>query len=519
MVKQNLQRHINQQLFDKLGLAYFCVDQSMSVIDASENLHDYGYTCIELGINVEDCVDFMFGLGVDTQLDLPMVESPSGTKISVSLLPADNLLTVLISNATTYADQSQLLQQKANENELLVGQQMKLMQQLEKTSDLLEQRNIQLEEASRLQTSFLSGVSHEFRTPLTSIIGYTDLVKQALDAASENAAISSSENESVEHLRAVQRSSKHLLSLVENLLDHGKLDSDEIIVRPKATDLGELFSDVKLLLKPLSDAKHIDFIFKLEFEQPMVVITDDSRLRQCLINIVGNAIKFTDSGSVTLDALLSDDFLRIKVTDTGLGISKDDLDKIRLPFWQVADTGKAGTGLGLTITERIVELMGGELNIDSLIGKGTEVCFEIPAPQFDIALESQVKAVPIASNAKILLAEDDYDIADLIILMLSERGYQVTHVDNGALALKALESERFDFTLMDIQMPIMTGYDVLASLKQKNISVPVAIMSASAVESDREKAEKLGCFDYLIKPVDIDDVIRTMNNAIETYSE
>lgn len=510
MLETNLQQYINQQLFEKLELAYFCVDQSMRVIDASENLENYGYNGVVVGANADDCVDFMFGLDAQTELDLPMVESPSGKKVSVSLLPRDSFLTVLISSASVQADQRQLLQQKANENELLVEQQIKLMKQLEAASDLLEQKNIQLEEASRLQTSFLSGVSHEFRTPLTSIIGYTNLVKEALEGAQEGG----SENDKVQHIRAVQRSSKHLLSLVENLLDHGKLDSDEIIVRPKATDLAELFSDVELLLKPLSDAKHIDFFVELAFEQPMMVVTDDSRLRQCLINLLGNAIKFTDSGSVHLTALLSNDFLKVEVCDTGPGISEANLTKIKLPFWQAADTGKAGTGLGLTITERIVELMGGELEITSELGCGTKVNFEIPAPQLDEGLEPAALVSSI-KQAKILLAEDDCDIADLIIMMLSERGYQVSHVENGELALNALESQEFDFVLMDIHMPIMTGYDVLAELQTKGITTPVAIMSASAVESDRAKAEQLGCFDYLIKPVEIDDVIRIMNLAIE----
>jgi len=519
MVEANVQQHINQQLFEKLELAYFCVDQSMRIVDASENLKSYGYDEVVVGANADDCVDFMFGLDANTELDLPMIESPSGKKVSVSLLPRDTLLTVLISNATIQADQRQLLQQKANENELLVEQQIILMKQLEAASQMLEQKNVQLEEASRLQTSFLSGVSHEFRTPLTSIIGYTNLVKQAIESANSGkdntAAIALKPEDKVEHLRAVQRSSKHLLSLVENLLDHGKLDSDEIVVRPRATDLAELFNDVELLLKPLSDAKHIDLIVELQFEQPMMVVTDDSRLRQCLINLLGNAIKFTDTGSVRLNALLSDDFLKIDVTDTGPGISDEDLSKIRLPFWQAADTGKAGTGLGLTITERIIELMGGELEISSILGQGTKVDFEIPAPQLEACIDPEPVVEPATGEAKILLAEDDYDIADLIVMMLSERGYQVTHVDNGELALEALENERFDFTLMDIHMPLMTGYEVLAELQKRDIKMPVAIMSASAVEADRAKAEQLGCFDYLIKPVEIDDIIRVMNLALD----
>ncbi len=511
MVETSLQQHINQQLFEKLELAYFCVDQSMQIIDASENLENYGYTGVVVGANADDCVDFMFGLDAYTELDLPMVESPSGKKVSVSLLPRDSFLTVLISSASAEADQRQLLQQKANENELLVEQQIKLMKQLENASEMLEQKNVQLEEASRLQTSFLSGVSHEFRTPLTSIIGYTNLVKQALQSAGDDG----SESDKVQHIGAVQRSSKHLLSLVENLLDHGKLDSDEIIVRPKETDLAELFNDVELLLKPLSDGKHIDFIVELGFEQPMIVVTDDSRLRQCLINLLGNAIKFTDSGSVRLTAKLSDDFLKVGVFDTGPGISQENLAKIKLPFWQAADTGKAGTGLGLTITERIVELMGGELEISSELGCGTQVSFEIPAPQLDAEPKPAESQMLPFKQAKILLAEDDYDIADLIVMMLSERGYEVSHVDNGELALNALENQEFDFVLMDIHMPIMTGYDVLRELQVKGIKTPVAIMSASAVESDRAKAEQLGCFDYLIKPVEIDDVIRIMNLAID----
>ena len=511
MVETNLQQHVNQQLFEKLELAYFCVDQSMRVIEASDNRESYGYRGVVVGANVDACVDVMCGLDAHTELDLPVVESPSGIKVSVSLLPRDTFLTVLISNASVQADQRQLLQQKANENELLIEQQLKLMKQLETASEMLEQKNVQLEEASRLQTSFLSGVSHEFRTPLTSIMGYTNLVKQALESAGDDR----SENDKVRHLRAVQRSSKHLLSLVENLLDHGKLDSDEIIVRPKATDLAEIFNDVELLLKPLSDTKHIDFFVELDFEQPMMVVTDDSRLRQCLINILGNAIKFTDSGSVRLTARLSNDFLKVEVSDTGPGISEEDLAKIKLPFWQAADTGKAGTGLGLTITERIIELMGGELEISSVLGAGTQVNFEMPAPHLSASLDPSEIVAQSVKHAKILLAEDDSDIADLIVMMLSEHGYEVRHVENGELALNALESQEFDFVLMDIHMPIMTGYDVLAELQAKGNTIPVAIMSASTVESDRAKAEQLGCFDYLIKPVEIDDIIRVMNLAIE----
>lgn len=513
MEQQRLQELINQQFFGKLELAYFCVDQSMKVTGCSDNLGHYGYDSVVLGAEIEECVDFMIGLDVETELDFPMVASPAGIPIAVCLLPAQGQLTALISNASRHAEQRQLLQQKANENELLLEKLKKLMTQLEQTSLELESKNKQLKEASRLQTSFLSGVSHEFRTPLTSIIGYTKLVRDDLLSTEGSDALHEDSNSSPnsEHLRAVQRSSKHLLSLVENLLDHGKLGSNEIVIRPEPIDLNELFDDVELLLKPLSDAKNIQFNSNIQLPSLAMAVIDDSRLRQCLINLLGNAIKFTDQGSVSLSVNLVDELLSISVADTGPGISQEDIEKVRLPFWQVADTGKAGTGLGLTITERIIELMGGELLIDSELGKGTHVSFQVYAPML---LETPKTQTLTADGKKVLLAEDDSDIADLVVMMMSERGVDITHVENGALALESMSEQSFDLVLMDINMPVMTGYEALEQLQKDNSKTPVVIMSASTVDADRAKAEFLGCYDYLVKPVDVNDILQIMNGII-----
>lgn len=508
MADRTVQQQINQQLFNKLELAYFCVDHCMMVKDVSVNLSHYGFGEIPQGANIEDYVDFMVGMDSRTEIDLPLVASPSGIPISVSLLPSKEQLTVLIANASGAAEQRQQLQQKANENELLVYQQKKLMAQLEQASKELEYKNQQLEEASRLQTSFLSGVSHEFRTPLTSILGYTDLVKQNLQQLAKEPTVDEFiAQESDSYLRSVQRSSKHLLSLVENLLDHGKLDSNEISIRPKPTDIAEVFEDVELLLKPLCATKHIEFSVNTNFESQSHSFIDDSRLRQCLINLVGNAIKFTDKGSVELQAEWANEVLRVVVTDSGPGISSEDLDKIRLPFWQAADTGKAGTGLGLTITERLIELMGGELEIESELGKGTKVQFSIPAAVLDGSELVGNEAANESPSLNILLAEDDSDIAELVVMMLVERGMRVTRVENGALAIQALKEDTYDFVLMDIHMPIMTGYEAMKQLREQGDKTPIIVMSASAVDADREKAERLGCTAYLVKPVDVDDII------------
>ena len=514
--QNRVQEFIRKRVISKLQLAYFAVDEHMNVRDASPNLSDYGFPTLDIGKPIDEQVDFMIGMDAQTELDLPVVGSPSGIPISVSLMPDGDQLTVLISNASTATEQRQLLQQAANENELLVEQQKKLMAELEAASIELENKNRQLEEASRLQTSFISGVSHEFRTPLTSIIGYTNLVKSDLAKMSEDVVPRISQQDSDQYLSAVQRSSKHLLSLVENLLDHGKLDSDEISIRPIPTDLNELFDDVRLVLAPLSTTKSIDLTVNLDLPSSVQVVVDDSRLRQCLINLVGNAIKFTDVGGVQLAATLEEDMLSVSVVDTGLGISAEDLKKIRLPFYQAADTGKVGTGLGLTITERIIEMMGGRLEIRSTLGEGTQVNFSMPAPVVEESIVLDQHANQEQSNLKLLLVEDDSDIAELVLMMLAEQGVDVARVANGALAVEALQSNEYDLVLMDLHMPIMTGYEAIEKLNQQGNRTPVVVMSASANEDDQQRASELGCAGYLVKPVDVHEIISIANTVIES---
>lgn len=508
MAALSLQKHINKQLYDKWDLAYLYTDKNLKVVEVSDGLTLYGYPEIPLGCEVEDYVDFMVGFDASTRVDLPLVESPSGITVAVNLIPSKRGLAIVFSNASHLAEQRQLLQQKANENELLLRQQRILTHRLEQASKELEGKNEALREAARLQNSFLSGVSHEFRTPLSSIIGYTNLLERETHNPDKNPEAYANCRS---YLRAVKRSSKHILSLVENLLDHGKLDADQIVIRPKPCDLHEVFDDIRLLLSPLAGTKNVEFTLQTNFEPGCMVIADDSRLRQCLLNIVGNAVKFTDKGSVTLKAELNRELLSIEVIDTGEGISKDNLAKIRIPFFQVADTGKAGTGLGLTITEGLIELMGGELVIRSELHQGTQVSFELPMP----LLEAEALAMPEPSididQLKVLLAEDDSDIADLLVMLLDEQNIEVTHVANGALALEASEHEQFDLILMDLHMPVMDGYQAMEAMQKGGNTVPVAVMSASNLSEDRLQAQQYGCAAYLTKPVEIEEILLLAN--------
>lgn len=498
---------INRQLLEKLDLAYICVDHEMRVLQKSNNLQRYGLDNLETGQDATESIDFLVGIDPLQELVLPLLSSPGGLPVSVNIMPEGNQTTVVITDASDQFDQQQLLQQKANENQLLLDKQRKLLAELHSAKMKLQEKNVQLEEASRLQTGFLSGVSHEFRTPLTSIIGYTSLLQQKMQP--EPVAVNGKRNDSQQSfVQAINRSGKHLLSLVENLLDHGKLDSGEIVLRPAPVELNVLFQDIDILLRQMADSKHISYHISTHFVSDSIVLIDDSRLRQCLINLVGNAIKFTDVGGVAVDARLQGESLHVRISDTGLGIRAEDMEKIRQPFWQAEGTGKAGTGLGLTITERIIDLMGGAMKIESEFQKGTTVNFQISAPVVPkVDAASPAHCASFDNDYSILLAEDDPDISSLISLLLEEAGAQVQLVENGELAVQALASRQFDLILMDIHMPIIDGYQAIEIIRRSGNTVPIVVMTASAIDADRERAEQLGCDGYLVKPVSVSDIV------------
>jgi len=496
------------------------IDHGLIVQEMSNNWGDYGFELFNLGDDISSIIDFFVGLDTSQRLSLPIVETPSGQAVTVTMIPTEGGMTVTVLDASPQMRYRSRLQQAANENELLVNKQRELMEMLQQASSELEFKNKQLEEANRLQTGFLSGVSHEFRTPLASIIGYTDRVEKSLGdfLLSEKGGCDKSNIsffvKNKDHARAANRSSQHLLSLVENLLDHGKIDSNEIVVRPKVIDLKEIFEDVSVLLQPLCEAKKINLSVKVDEKRPKTVFIDDSRLRQCLINLIGNAVKFTDDGGVSVLGTWREDRLFVTIDDTGLGISEEDLAKIKLPFWQAEGTGKAGTGLGLTITEKIIDLMGGRLTINSTLGEGTQIQFSLLAPKIEEVEQQEVVVPQLNKPLKILLAEDDLDIADLVVMMLIESGVDVTHVANGAAALESIETDSYDIVLMDLNMPVMNGYDAIELLRDQGVDTPIVVMSAAALDDESHPMKKLDCDAYLVKPVTVDDILKVASQLI-----
>ncbi len=414
--------------------------------------------------------------------------------------------------------------------------------ELESANKGLEESKHLAECANRAKSEFLANMSHEIRTPMTAILGYADLM---LD---ENVGRTTRE-----HVAVIKRNGEHLLKVIGDILDLSKIEAGNLQIEPTRCSPVQLVAEVVSLIRPQAAAKQLTL--KTEFAGPLpeTVLTDPLRLRQILVNLVGNAIKFTDQGEVRLAVRLisalgkgtvpdqpsvgarSDENrdsppiispqLCFDVTDTGIGINEEQVGKLFQPFSQVdcSSTRKfGGTGLGLCISKHLAEVLGGNIEVHSTPGQGSTFSATIdPGPLDGMHMiqntqealldrpPSTTAATPdkIALCGRILVAEDGLDNQRLIALLLRKAGAQVSAVDNGQLAVEAALAAReagepFDVILMDMQMPVLDGYAATRQLRKRGYTGPIVALTAHAMAEDCQKCLDAGCDDYLAKPLE-----------------
>ncbi len=360
------------------------------------------------------------------------------------------------------------------------------------------------EAATRAKSAFLANMSHEIRTPMTAIVGYSDLLVRPAQAPRDQA----------EWASQLRQNADHLLSLVNDILDLSKIEAGQIDVHPEPVDLAELLEELRSLT--LSAAREKGLLVQIESSPavPSRIRTDRLRLRQILLNLVSNAIKFTDRGEITLRVGAAGDMLRFAVTDTGIGIAAEKLRLLFQPFTQVHRAARrfAGTGLGLDISRRLARVLGGDITVESREGSGSTFTLsieleELPADMPASASRTTPRSVPTdLAGIRLLLVDDNPDNQRIVRFLLEERGAAITEAGDGLGGVEAVLTARdggcpYDVVLMDMQMPVLDGFGAVARLRRAGVETPIIAMTAYGMKEDTDRCLKAGCDDYVSKPI------------------
>jgi signal transduction histidine kinase/ActR/RegA family two-component response regulator len=408
-----------------------------------------------------------------------------------------------------------------------------ISQELLMVNEQLEEAKVEATRATQAKSDFLANMSHEIRTPMTAILGFAENLKEGdLSDAEQDHAV-----------ETIHTNGEYLLSIINDILDLSKVEAGKMSIERTDFEPCRILAEVASLMRVRADARDVPLNVEYVGAIPETIRSDSTRLRQILINLIGNAIKFTEAGAVRMVTQLVDNvdgtFLQFDVIDTGRGMTEEQVAKLFQPFMQ-ADTSTTrefgGTGLGLTISKRFAELLGGDIAIVATeLGVGTTFRVTVATGSLDgvkmlddpmsatVTADTPRSVTPISEydwqGVRILLAEDNPTNQVLVSGILRKSGAEIVVVQDGKLALEAALAARddgvpFDVVLMDMQMPVMDGYEATRELRQSGYTGSIIALTAHAMASDREKCIRVGCDDFATKPINRRELIATIEKYV-----
>ena len=492
-------RLLRKHLLASARPAYLVLNKDLHIVSASGDLDYYELSNLPIGQSCESELNFLIGYDVNEALELRFYQINEEVIAHVVLLPHEGKVIVLFMDASEAYRQEIEVQQKTNDLLILSEKQDALVKELVKTRDSLAKKHEDLQEANASKATFIANISDEIKTPLTSMLGHASLLKNSIDESSEE----------MKMVTAIERSGRHLLGIMSNLISQMDIELDKVQINPAPVDINEFLQDIETLFTPIAKSKKLSFSIKIISLPPEQIKIDENRLRQVLINLLNNAFKYTTMGSVRLSIEWLGENLIFEVYDTGKGISETFQKEIFTAFKN--SEGKRGKGLGLSIAKQFVELMGGNISCKSTLGVESRFSVVLPTEVIEAqGLSTTVIDEPdFGEEESVLIIEPNEDLSQLYEMALTRVGFIVSQAQSGEEGVKLINSKRPSIAL--VSMPYQDeSIEVIKQIRDTDYNDPVLVLISEESQAFNRQVFEAGASGYIPKPFNIIDLIETI---------
>lgn len=368
-------------------------------------------------------------------------------------------------------------------------------------------------QANHAKSAFLARMSHELRTPLNAILGFTSIIKKSQNI----------NDKEKENLNIISKSANYLLSLINEILELSKIEAGKIEIKKADFSFKNMLLEVESIIKQRASSKGCEFVINKSEDIPDFIISDEQRLKQILINLLSNSVKFTTNGNIRLDIYSKMNKLFFEVHDTGIGIDKKDLEIIFKPFEQIKtqNYNKNGTGLGLSITKELVTLLGGNIYVKSFVGEGSSFYFSIDYENSSkTSIETKttkenIDLIPSSYDYNILVVDDILENREYLSQLLEHYGFKVIQAIDGLDAIEKFKKQNIDLILIDTLMPNLNGFEAIRQIRRMDFNIPIITVSANVFEDDIQQSKKVGANGFLAKPIDEEQLFSYLNSFLD----